>query len=172
MLMKPFHVVSISLIPDQAAMVISVEKCQRAHSSSQWKKPLAGGFHREAQGSYWNRTISRWDGLSPPRRGRGLTVPLYLNSRLSSTTPPPPELSPLPVPLRMVITILITATMTATQDLHFHALSSRRLTFKATVEIVFSLLLLELKNKLLNQPLCILTLEFGSFLRKVTFRSK
>lgn len=86
--------------------------------------------------------------------------------------PPPPELSPLPVPLRMVITILITATMTATQDLHFHALSSRRLTFKATVEIVFSLLLLELKNKLLNQPLCILTLEFGSFLRKVTFRSK
>jgi len=62
-----------------------------------------------------------------------------------------PDLSPLPAPPCIVITILITATMTTTRDLHFRALSSRRLTFKATVEeIVFSLLLLELKKQTLE----------------------
>ena len=97
-----------------------------------------------------------------------LIVPLYSNPGIIK--PLPPQLPPLPAPLCIAITIITAATMTMTQELHFHALSSRRLTSKAMVEeTLLSLLLLELKNKLLNRPFCILTFEFGSFLRKTSF---
>lgn len=166
--MKPFHVVSISLIPDQATVVISVEKCQRTHSSFQWKL-LARGFHGEAQGSRQNRSISRWYGPSPPCRGRWLAVPFYSNLGITS----PHNRHPCQRPYVLSSPFSSLPPWPWHGDLPFHALSSHWLTSKATVEeTVFSLLLLELKNKLLNRPFCILTLEFGSLLRKITFHSK